>query len=357
MTMSRRGFLGAAGGAALAAVAPRGVARSTVAAQGELEDTLVFRSWGGALTDAIQEAWVDPFTAKTGVTVIMDSGDLPDVVIQQQAGNPQLDVVLTSRESLYWMKDTQSLLEAITPENVPNLADVYDVLRDPLNVSVPCFVGAYGIVYNTNQVATAPVSWLDLVNEAYAGHIVTGTGADGGWLIAAGFGAALGVDWMTEMDPVLDKFRELAPLVLTQYSSAGQMINLLEREDAWIGPWFNGRSWNAIDQGLPLGFAVPKEGAPAIIIDTVIPQGAQHPNAAFAFLDFLLTPQAQADLSRLFYYAPSNRKATVDPELAKKMPYGEDAVKQLIVPDWKKLAEVNPTLVEKWNEIFGMPQE
>ncbi len=354
--LTRRSFMGGIGtAAAFSVIAPIAHSPHSAVRAQSLEDSMVFRSWGGALTDAIEEAWVGPFQEEFGVEVIMDTGDQPDVQIQQQKGNPQFDTVLTSRESLYWMPDAASLLEPITEETVPNLANVYDVLRDTLSLSIPCFVGSYGIVYNTDKVSTVPVSWLDLWNEQNAGHIVTGTGVDGGWVLAAGTAAALGVDWLDDLEPVLEQFRELAPMVLTQYSSAGQMINLLETEDAWIGPWFNGRSWNAIDQGLPLGFVSPQEGTPAILIDMVMPKDAKSPNAARAFLNFILQQEPQKRLSELFYYAPSNRTVVLQGELTQKMPYGPDAIEKLIIPDWAKLAKVNPTLVEEWNKIFGSP--
>lgn len=360
--LSRRSALRSIGGAtALAALsAPTIAARGVAAAQegtpdtANLEQQLVFRSWGGALTDALQEAWVEPFQEQYGVEVVMDTGELPEVQIQQQAGNPQFDVVLINRQSIYEIFDPGLFLR-VTDDNVPNLADIYDVLKNEDGLSIPAFVGEMGIVYNTDRIETPPTTWNDLWNEEYAGHVVTPTGVDGGWIFLLPIARMLGTEWEQDMEPVWEKMRELQPLVLTQYASAGQMVNLLETEDAWIGPWYNGRSWNAIGQELPLGYVTPEEGATVVLIDAVIPAEAKNPNAALAFANFILTQEAQARLAELFYYGPTNRNVTLEAELAEKMPYGEEGIAKLIVPDWQAITDVNAEWVEQWNMIFGAP--
>lgn len=359
--LSRRAALQTIGGTAALAtlgIAPGAAARRAPTSQGgtpqatNLEDQLVFRSWGGALTDALQEAWVEPFQEQYGVEVVMDTGELPEVQLQQQAGNPQFDVVLINRQSIYEIFDP-GLFTRVTDDNVANLVHVYDVLKNEDNLSVPAFVGEMGIVYNTDRIETAPTSWTDLWNEEYAGHVVTPTGVDGGWIFLLPIAKMLGVDWQQTMDPVWEKMRELQPLVLTQYASAGQMVNLLETEDGWIGPWYNGRAWNAIDQGLPLGYVTPEEGATVVLIDAVIPAEAKNPNAALAFANHILTQDAQSRLAELFYYGPTNRDVTLDPALAEKLPYGEEAITKLIVPDWQAITDLNAEWVEQWNMIFG----
>lgn len=352
--MSRRQALKAAGaGAAAAALAARGRAFQAHA-QENLEDELVFRTWGGAMTDALAEAWVKPFEEKFGVKVIMDTGELPEVQLQQQAGNPQFDIVLLNRLTVHQLKGTD-VLETIDAAKIPNLASVYPQLLNPLNLSIPGYFGEMGLVYNTEKVTTNPTSLGELWNPAHKGHVVLPTGVDGGDLFTPPAAKYAGTTWDGDLAPYWAKLKELQPNVLTQYSSAGQMLNLLETEDAWIGPWYNGRGWNAIAQGLPLAYITPSEGATIVLIDAVIAKGNKHPNAAYTFLNHALETTPQQQFAELFSYAPSRKDVTVAEDKAKTMPFGEEGIGKLIVPDWDKFVELRTVWAEEWNKTFGAP--
>jgi len=323
-------------------------------AQENLEGELVFRTWGGPMSDALMEAWVAPFQEQYGVEVIMDTGELPEVQLQQQAGNPQFDVVLLNRVTVYELREAD-VLERLNADNVPNLANVYPRLVNEIELSVPGYYGEMGLVYNTGKVRGTPTSWEELWKPDYAGHVVTPTGVDGGQLFIPPIANLAGTTWDGDLAPLWAKLEALKPSVLTQFTSAGQMLNLLETEDAWIGPWYNGRAWNAIEQGLPLGYVTPAEGATIVLIDVTVAKGAPHPNAALAFVNHALEASSQQRFAELFSYAPARRDVTIPPEKAKTMPAGEEGINKLIIPDWQRYSELQAPWVEQWNKIFGAP--
>jgi putative spermidine/putrescine transport system substrate-binding protein len=214
-----------------------------------------------------------------------------------------------------------------------------------------------GLVFNTDLVAPDPTSWEALWNDDYAGHVVTPTAVDGSSIFITAIAEMVGTSWDGDLEPVWDKLEELRPNVLTQYASAGQMVNLLQTEAAWIGPWYNGRAWTAIDQGLPLGYVTPDEGAMIVLIDLVIPQGAPNVDAAYAFVNFALEERQQAAFAERFSYAPAREGVELSEEAARKVPYGEEGVERLIVPDWEEFIALTDAWAERWLQIFGAPED
>lgn len=352
--MSRRQAMrAAAAGAAAAALAAQGRAFQA-RAQEKISGELVFRTWGGSMTDVLQKAWVDPFQEKFDVKVVMDTGELPEVQLQQQKGNPQFDVVALNRIQVHQLHNAD-VLQPVDASVIPNLANVYPQLASKYGISTPAYFGEMGLVYNTKHVTTAPTSLAELWKADYAGHVVTPTGVDGGDLFIPPAAKLAGATWDGDLAPLWAKLGELKPNVLTQYSSAGQMLNLLETEDAWIGPWYNGRSWNAIGQGLPLGYVTPSEGATIVLIDMVIPKGAPNIDAAYAFVNFALEAEQQKAFAEGFSYAPSRKGVELTADAAQRMPAGDEGIARLIIPDWDKFEALRASWAEEWNKIFGAP--
>lgn len=355
LKLNRRRAIQALGAGSATALATRGLAAPARARQ-EIGGELVFRTWGGPMTDVLQTAWVDPFQEQFGVTVVMDTGELPEVQLQQQKGNPQYDVVALNRIQVHQLRN-EEVLQQLDDTVVPNLANVYPELASQYGISAPAYFGEMGLVYNTEHVTTTPTSWEELWKTEYAGHVATPTGVDGGDLFIPPIANMVGTSWDGDLAPVWEKLAELKPNVLTQYSSAGQLLNLLETEDAWLAPWYNGRSWNAIEQGLPLGYVTPEEGATIVLIDMVIPQGAPNIEAAYAFVNFALEPEQQAAFAEGFSYAPSRMDVELPEEVAQRMPYGQEGIGKLIIPDWDEFDSMRVDWAEEWNKIFGAPAE
>jgi putrescine transport system substrate-binding protein len=62
----------------------------------------------------------------------------------------------------------------------------------------------------------------------------------------------------------------------------------------------------AVGVNLNLAFTVPKEGANQTFTSLLIPQGAPHPEAAHAFLNFILRPDVIAAISNSIFYGNDN---------------------------------------------------
>jgi putrescine transport system substrate-binding protein len=66
-----------------------------------------------------------------------------------------------------------------------------------------------------------------------------------------------------------------------------------------------------------LAFTVPKEGANQTFSSLLIPKGAPHPEAAHAFIDFILRPDVIAEITNQIFYGNDNiaSRPLIDPKI------------------------------------------
>ena len=83
-----------------------------------------------------------------------------------------------------------------------------------------------------------------------------------------------------------------------------------------------------------------------------ITKGSTNKDLAYAFLDQLLSTDAQKAYAENNYYAPSNSKTVIEQDLQTYMPYGQEQVSNLAYMDSAALESVKPQLIERWNRDF-----
>jgi putrescine transport system substrate-binding protein len=62
----------------------------------------------------------------------------------------------------------------------------------------------------------------------------------------------------------------------------------------------------AVGVDVHLAFTVPKEGANQTFSSLLIPKGAPHPQAAYAFINFILRPDVIAEITNQIFYGNDN---------------------------------------------------
>ena len=60
------------------------------------------------------------------------------------------------------------------------------------------------------------------------------------------------------------------------------------------------------DQGVVVGYAIPKEGAQMWFDQMAVPADAPHPEEAHAFINYMLKPEVAAKASNYVFYANGN---------------------------------------------------
>ena len=153
------------------------------------------------------------------------------------------------------------MLDTLDPAAIPNLKNVIDqgvYRKDGAAYAVSSGYYSLGIVYNTREVKQPPASWKDLWRPEYAGAVALPSPANSSGVPFVFFARV----WSVDPSNLAPLYAKLATLDTALYfDSSGAATNAYQSGEAVIGAHFNVGAWDLIDKGLPIGFAVPKEGA------------------------------------------------------------------------------------------------
>ena len=132
---------------------------------------LTVGAFGGIWEQSLRKCVVEPFQKRTGKTVDVVLG-APVQWLNQIAASPNkppLDVIYNPSEIAYDVID-RGLVDLLTTEKVPNLADVLPQFKDlGKGYGVPHNFGAMGIIYNGQTVKDPPKDWKAFVEGTVAG--------------------------------------------------------------------------------------------------------------------------------------------------------------------------------------------
>ena len=184
-----------------------------------------------------------------------------------------------------------------------------DQKYDPGNAhSVPYVWGTTGIGYDKKKLGPID-SWRALFDPKYAGRILMLDDP------REAFGAALKLmgKSINEKDPaVLRQAAEMlkAQKKLVRTYNSSDFANLLAAGDVDLAQGWNGELAEVVSHAPDrLAYVVPKEGGTLWIDNLAIPKGARNLDAAYAFIDYVLEPEAAAKIVNGIHYAGANQAA------------------------------------------------
>ena len=286
--------------------------------------TINVYNWGQYISDG-SDGYIDvntAFTEATGIQVNYMTYDTNESLYTKlKTGGSSYDVIIPS-DYMIARLIAEDMLEPIDFENIPNYEYIDNAFKntdyDPDNIySVPYTWGTVGIIYNKNYVDEADIgSWDLLWNEKYSGKILMFDNCRDAFGIAE---LSLGYSINTQ-DP--DELRDAAELLkaqnpLVQSYVMDQIFDAMEREEAWIAPYYAGDYLLMLRENENLGFYFPEEGFNIFIDACCIPKGCENKEAAEAYINFLCDPEiSAANLSYIGYSTPiSAAKEYMDPEM------------------------------------------
>lgn len=178
-----------------------------------------------------------------------------------------------------------------------------------------------------------PASYADLLKPEYAGQIAFVEDPLANWPIFArltGFGDKYPNVTRDELAQIFEGMKPWRDQSKVFAASIGDVINLFVNGE--IGVLFCGWSGIPVEtgaQGVETRYVVPAEGG-AIWSDAFfIPSSAENLDAAYAFIDGMIAPQAQADHARLTLSGTINKAA---------LPLMDDTTRALF--DYDNLADL-----------------
>lgn len=288
------------------------------------ENSINVYNWGQYISDGT-DGYIDvnaAFTEATGIKVnymTFDSNE--SLYTKLKTGGSTYDVIIPS-DYMIGKLISEDMLEPIDFSHIPNYRYIDESYKnqpyDPDNAySVPYTWGTVGVIYNTKYVdAEDTGSWDLLWNSKYSGKILMFDNPRDAFAIAEGkLGLSLNTREEEDLRAAAYQLIEQKPLV--QAYVMDQIYDKMEREEAWIAPYYAGDYLMMAEENPDLAFYFPKESFNLFIDALCIPKGCQNKEGAEAYINFLCQPEICGEnLEYLGYSAPeTTAKEYMDPEV------------------------------------------
>jgi putative spermidine/putrescine transport system substrate-binding protein len=343
---------------ALALLVVLAVAVAGAPARSQSAREVVFLGFGGTHEKNMRERVLPPFERKHGVKVVYVAGTMAAnfARVQAQKSRPEADVIWDN-DLTHVTGKKLGLFERLDPRRATNLTDVYDVSRDAEGIGVMQGFQAEGLEYNARVFRdkgwAAPASWRDLWDARFKGRVgvYAGTNAYTQYLIP--MIARLEGGSERNVDAAFARFRELGPHAPTFAVAPAELDNLFKQGEVWIAYNGSSRVYELQAAGFPVDFAYPREGAIMFGNWFDVVKGAPHPELAQELVNYLIGPEAQELFARHVFFGPINRQAKLDPEVARRVPYGAEQVGRMVKLDFEAMNEH----VGRWTERWGKEVE
>ncbi|MEX1029445.1 MAG: extracellular solute-binding protein [Paenibacillaceae bacterium] len=255
------------------------------------------------------------FEEATGYKVELVPGNGAEVMsrIQAEKGNPHWDVVwIDAMPSIYGLGKDGQLLEGWSPNNISNLTDAYKQYVPEQQYYYPTGAHAAGIiVYNKNELTAeqAPKTWSDFSKSEYKDVIGMADPA----VAAPAFPYVAWFFNQQEMDGGKAYYDSLFSNGLHVYPKNPNVVTALTSGELKVAALQESNAYKMVNKGDPIEIIWPEEGAPASVRVAAIQKQTKNPNAAKAFVEFLLDPRTQQlliDNGEESYFEPSVKDVT-----------------------------------------------
>lgn len=271
---------------------------------------------------------------------------LSTLELEMRAGRPQADVVGLNQASIAALQEAHSAFAAYTPAEAEA---VRAEVRDESGTSVPACVNLYLIQYNTNSISSedAPTHWAGLLDPKWADQIALADPASSQsvhsfiWFITEHL-ASEGDDYGWAY---FEKLADNAPRLEGSHGTIRDMTASGERPIA-VQLLANGQT--SANRGDPTSLVWPAEGSPGEISSFAMFENAANPAAAQAWLDYIVSADAQALMPDALGCAP------VRNDVAYQFPDGTAVSDVTIVPvDADFIAREREGQVDRFNAAIG----
>lgn len=316
-------------------------------------ETVYLGGAGGSIEQLFKDKLIPAFEARTGSKVVYVPGNSTDILakLQAQKGKQEISVAMIDDGPMYQAVG-QGLCAKV--EDGASIRELYPNARMLGDKSVGIAFIATGLAYNKEVFAKngwkAPTSWMDLADPKYKQKIVVPPITNGYGLLTLVMMSRLNGGNEEKIDPGFDvMIKRVAPNVLAWEPSPGKMAQMLQTGEAALVVWGNGRVQSLVDQGAPVEFVYPKEGAVALMTAACVVDGAPQARLGQQLLQYIVSSDVQAQLAASQGFGPVNKNARLTPDVIKKVVYGPDKVNALISPNYEIINAKRAEWTNRWN--------
>ena len=278
---------------------------------------LVFATFTGSWEEAHKDVLVPAFRKATGAEMVLDPMLSVDQIAKVKASlaNPPIDVMLHDPGPAL-VAIGQGLVEPYPVAESRHYAELIPEAQVPTGPAA--FFQVVGLTYNPDKVKTPPTSWSDLWKPEYKGRVgITNLNSTLGTGVLVEFARMRGGS-EANADAGFQAIKDLKPNIAAVAANPGQLATLYQQGQVDIGPG----NFNAIQilkaRGVPVEFAVPREGAIAFKTTIHITKNSPNRELAFKLIEAAISPDVQEKLMNGPYLiVPTNAKVKMGGEIAK----------------------------------------
>lgn len=338
-SIDRRGLL--TGAAALAGMSalPRSV-------NGQANDFVV-GSFPGLYENRLREHIIPGFQQRHGVQVKTEGGTGTNFVQKTMASRnrpPHHVFYLNEDEAL--VGEQAGLFAPFDAAKVPNVQNVYSLMRPPAIKLYPCILYEFSLVYNPKKMAK-PTSWSDLWQKGITVGVPHPSSAYGIYTLQ--IAAEMNGGGEANLAKGFAQLKKLHNMRI--YRGINDGFQMLQREEIDASLFYTFRAHMLIAAGNSIAFTIPKEGTWLQRSGVQIPRNSANLDLSYAWANMVMSPEYQEKFLADFY-GPSNARTVVPPALADKIPHGDEQIKKYRVGNWEVINPQKADLLEQWNKEF-----
>lgn len=273
------------------------------------------------------EGYGDPkiikqFEEEYGVTVnstYFGSGD--ELIAKLKSGGGNSYDIISPSGDVAGMLVQSDMVEPIDTARLTHFNDVEkklqlpDVVKDGKVYGVPFVWGPDYLIYDADVVKEEPKSWNVFFDPKYKGKVALYDDISNIYMM----GQLQGLDKtdqsalynMTEeqLQTAKKKLLELKPQIRKYWTAGGELNDLFANREVVLAVGWPLTVKEVNDKGRNLKWAIPQEGATGWIDRLMIVKGSKNRELAELYLDFAMSPKAQAHTAEVTNYGVANPKA------------------------------------------------
>lgn len=313
-----------------------------------------------------KDAYLDPYREATGTTFNLgEIANDDELLAKMLSGGTREWDVFTPGLNTIPTYIRQGAVQPINLDNVPNAARIWEPFKkvswnkdsDGNVYALPMAWGINALAYRTDKM-DMPESWADLFDPKYKGKVALWDYAVESILVAALYvGIPVERIWVMNDRELAECKKALMAQrknIRTYWSSLSDVTNLLASGEIYMAYSWVTPVYELQDQGVPIGLAIPKEGAVGWADNNCISSGVMDPDrlrAAESFINYIMGPDFGETVAKLGPYAPGTDLSAdrIPPDHQKKIFMDDISVMDTFI--WRLQPEGYDRWVKVWEEV------
>ncbi len=238
------------------------------------------------------------------------------------------------------------ILETLDYSRIPNAAHLLPAMRFPYGIG---HIYSGKVILFNPKLVVRPASFADALDPRHGNKFGIIDAQYHHTMMAAALASG---GTMADFEPGKARLLACRKAGARLYPTAEALAEGLRAEEIALCIMWKARAVQWQNAGLPIETVAAAEGIPLYISGFAMPKNAPNKVGAYAYLDAMLAPQAQAAFARDLGYNPSVSNAGLPPDLERRIGFTPDERKRLLPLDNAYLARNDNALRSWWDASF-----